>query len=177
MGLIGMSERASKSGRRSLSKRREELLEELWGGEIDDLNIWNRKEHNGFTTVPRTLNYINRIIDHLAGAGSPVSQTYLSLWCRVFDEGFVEIRDKDAIAYESGFNGQRAVTTWISRMKKLRELGLIRTKAGTSGEFHYVLMLNPLSVIKESYKSNGWVKDERYNALFSRMQEVGAKWE
>ncbi|MCP5767825.1 hypothetical protein NL347_26725, partial [Klebsiella pneumoniae] len=84
-----MSERAKRSGRRSLSKRREELLEELWGEELDDLNIWNRAEHKGFTTVPRTLNYINRIIDHLAGTGSPVSQTYLSLWCRVFDEGFV----------------------------------------------------------------------------------------
>jgi len=172
-----MSERAKKSGRRSLSKRREELLDELWGQELEDLNIWNRKEHDGFTTIPRTLNYINRIIDHLAGSGSPVSQTYLSLWCRVFDEGFVEIRDKDSIAYESGFNGQRSVTTWITRMKKLRELGLIKSKAGTSGEFHYVLMINPLSVIKNTYESNGWVKDERYNALFSRMQEVGAKWE
>ncbi|MDF3783758.1 hypothetical protein P3S16_24285, partial [Enterobacter hormaechei] len=74
-------------------------------------------------------------------------------------------------------NGQRAVTTWMSRMKKLRELGLIKTKAGTSGEFHYVLMLNPLSIIKSHYESNGMSKDERYNALFSRMQEVGAKWE
>lgn len=172
-----MSERAKKSGRRSLSKRREELLEELWGDEIEGLNIWNRAEHKGFTTVPRTLNYINRIIDHLAGTGSPVSQTYLSLWCRVFDEGFVEIRDKDSIAYESGFNGQRAVTTWMSRMKKLRDLGLIKTKVGTSGEFHYVLMLNPLHVIKMHYESNDMNKDERYNALFSRMQEVGAKWE
>ncbi|MXE70797.1 hypothetical protein FQ026_23100, partial [Escherichia coli] len=94
----------------SLSKRTENLIKELWGDELSELNIWNRKEHDGFTTIPRTLNYINRIIDHLAGTGSPVSQTYLSLWCRVFDEGFVEIRDKDALAFESGFSGQRAVT-------------------------------------------------------------------
>ena len=62
-------------------------------------------------------------------------------------------------------------------MKKLRDIGLISTRPGTSGEFHYIIMLNPLSVIKEKYESNGWPKDERYNALFSRMQEVGAEWE
>lgn len=172
-----MSEKAKRVGRRSLSKRRENLIQELWGDELEDLSIWNRKEHNGFTTIPRTLNYINRIIDHLAGAGSPVSQTYLTLWCRVFDEGFVEVRDKDSLAFESGFSGQRAVTTWLGRMKKLRDLGFISTRPGTSGEFHYVIMLNPLSVIKGAYESNGWAKDERYNALFSRMQEVGAEWE
>ncbi|XJI55116.1 hypothetical protein AB2F75_24300 (plasmid) [Escherichia coli] len=62
-------------------------------------------------------------------------------------------------------------------MKKLRDLGLISTRPGTSGEFHYVIMINPLHMIKKTYESEGWVKDERYNALFSRMQEVGADWE
>ncbi|WP_426880304.1 hypothetical protein [Serratia bockelmannii] len=104
-----------------------------------------------------------------------MSQTYLALWCRVFDEGFVEVRDKEAVAYESGFSGQRAVTTWSGRMKKLKELGFILTKPGTSGEFQYVIILNPLPVIKEIYESKE--KDERYNALVGRMQEVGAKWE
>jgi len=172
-----MSEKAKKVGRRSLSKRRENLIKELWGDELPLLKIWNRKEHDGFTTIPRTLNYINRIIDNLSGVGSPVSQTYLSLWCRVFDEGFVEIRDKDSLAFESGFTGQRAVTTWLGRMKKLRDLGLISTRPGTSGEFHYVIMINPLYVIKTHYESVGNAKDERFNALFSRMQEVGADWE
>ncbi len=48
---------------------------------------------------------------------SEKAKRYLALWCRVFDEGFVEIRDKEAFAYESGFSGQRAVTTWSGRMK------------------------------------------------------------
>ncbi|MDO1762416.1 hypothetical protein Q2336_25140, partial [Escherichia coli] len=61
------------------------------------------------------------------------------------------------------------------RMRKLRDLGFITTKPGTSGEFQYVILLNPLTVIKELYE--GKEKDERYNALVGRMQEVGAKWE
>lgn len=169
------SERGKKSGRRTLGAKRKTLLTELWGDELDGLSIWNRLEHDGFTTIPRTLTYISRILDFLGGTGSPLSQTYLALWCRVFDEGFVEIRDKDGFAYEAGFSGQRAVTTWTGRMKKLRELGFITTKPGTSGEFQYVILLNPLSVIKELYE--GKDKDERYNALVGRMQEVGAKWE
>ncbi|EKK1359558.1 hypothetical protein PL528_004622 [Salmonella enterica] len=169
------SERAKKSGRRTLSAKRKTLLEELWGDELEQLKVWNRHEHDGYTTVPRTLTYISRILDYLGGTGLPLSQTYLALWCRVFDEGFVEIRDKDGFAYEAGFSGQRAVTTWTGRMRKLRDLGFITTKPGTSGEFQYVILLNPLTVIKELYE--GKEKDERYNALVGRMQEVGAKWE
>ncbi|HFO3084662.1 TPA: hypothetical protein ACHJIY_005121, partial [Klebsiella pneumoniae] len=100
------SERAKKSGRRTLSAKRKTLLEELWGDELEQLKVWNRHEHDGYTTVPRTLTYISRILDYLGGTGLPLSQTYLALWCRVFDEGFVEIRDKDGFAYEAGFSGQ-----------------------------------------------------------------------
>ena len=61
------------------------------------------------------------------------------------------------------------------RIKKLKELGFILTKPGTSGEFQYVIILNPFPVIKNIYENKE--KDERYNALVGRMQEVGAKWE
>ncbi|WP_072081187.1 hypothetical protein [Yersinia aleksiciae] len=170
-----VTEKAKRAGRKSLVSKRKDLLQGLWGGELDELKIWNRHDHDGYTTVPRTLTYINRILDYLAGTGSPLSQTYLSLWCRVFDEGFIEIRDKESFAYESGFSGQRAVSTWTVRMRKLKELGFITTKPGASGEFQYVLLLNPLSVIQKIYENKD--KDERYNALLGRMQEVGAKWE
>ena len=51
------SERAKKSGRRTLSAKRKTLLEELWGDELEQLKVWNRHEHDGYTTVPRTLTY------------------------------------------------------------------------------------------------------------------------
>ncbi|MEY0647575.1 hypothetical protein [Providencia manganoxydans] len=50
-----MSEKAKKAGRRSLAQRRDILINELWGDDLDDLNVWNRKIHDGFTTIPRTL--------------------------------------------------------------------------------------------------------------------------
>ena len=38
-------------------------------------------------------------------------------------------------------------------MKKLKELGFILTKPGTSGEFQYVIILNPFPVIKNIYEN------------------------
>ena len=67
------------------------------------------------------------------------------------------------------------VSTWTSRMKKLRDLGFISTKKTFRGEFQYVLLLNPFVTIKKIYEDKP--QDERYIALVERMLEVGAKWE
>lgn len=172
-----MSERSKKAGAATLASKRDELKEALWGEELDDLKIWNRKEHNGWTTAPRTMPQIFRIIDKLAGSGTPVSSTYFSLWCNVHDEGFLEIKDPIRFSFESGFSGSRATTTWISRMRKLESLGFISSKKGTS-EFSYVLIINPFVVIHGLYnKKGGCKKDELYNALVTRMLEVGASFD
>ena len=171
-----MSEKSEKAGEAKKLKRLEALKEELWGEELKELPLWNRKRHVGFTTVPRTLPYICRILDELSGKkGQPLSQVYLALWFRSFDNELLELKDKDSLAYESGFSGERAITTWLSRMRQLKELGFISAKPGTSGEFHNVLILNPLAVIKKIYEEKQ--HDERYNSLASRMSEVKATWE
>lgn len=169
-----MSEKSKKAGRKTLIAKREELINSLWGTERQD--SWNRHEHNGWATIPRTMPHICRILDNLSGSGSPLSQTYLALWFRVHDEGFVEVKDKESLAYESGFTGQRAVTTWTGRMRKLKEFGFIDSKKGTSGEFQYVLISNPLSVVKGIYESAEKGKDERFNTLAARLIEVGGVW-
>lgn len=173
-GLYDITKNRKKQ-KKKLDERRKDLINELWGDELKTFNLWNRLEHDGFSTIPRTLPHIIRIIDALSGAGTPLGSTYVSLWCRVSDEGFVEIKDKDILAYEAGFGGQRAGTTWQGRMKKLSDLGFISAKPGLKGDFQYVLILNPLSVIKQIYGK--MTKDSRYHALFERMQEVGAEWD
>ncbi|WP_420007107.1 hypothetical protein, partial [Vibrio cholerae] len=101
--------------------------------------------------------------------------TYLALWCNVFDENFLEIKEKRRYAFESGFSGERAVTTWTNRMRKLENLGFIEAREGIEGEFSYVLLINPLEVIKNIYTEKP--KDEMYNALITRMSDVGAKFD
>jgi hypothetical protein len=170
-----MSVKSAKTGASKLREKREKLKIDLWGDELDTLKVWDRKKHNGFTTIPRVIPQLNRIMDKYSGKGKPVSSTYLSLWCNVFDEGLIEIKEKNRFAFESGFSSERAVTTWKSRMRELEKLKFISSKNGANGEFSYVLILNPLNAAKALY--NEGVKDELYNALLGRMSDVGATFD
>jgi len=111
-------------------------------------------------------------MDQMSGKGFPLFGTYFSLWCRVFDEGFVEVRSEEELAFESGFTGTRGVVTWRSRMRKLEGLGFISTRPGLMGDFQYVLLLNPIHVIFRHYQATP--PDVAYNALLARLAEVGA---
>ncbi|MEL4382663.1 hypothetical protein AAEI00_20445 [Shewanella algae] len=170
------SKKSKLAGKATQDSRREELLQQKWGEDaLKEIALWDRNEHNGWTTVPRTMPYICHILDKLGDKGKPLAQTYMALWARMTDQSLIEIREKDTLAYESGFSGQRAVHTWTSRMKTLKELGFIDAKRGTCGDYQYTLVLNPLKVIHDLYKDKA--KDEAYEFLEQRMQDVGAGWE
>lgn len=162
-----IEKRASK-----MSKRTLELRSQLWP-DLDESLLWKRTVAKGFTTIPRTFPHMLDIMDDLAGKGTPVSKVYLSLWCRVFDEGMLELKSYDDMAFEAGFSGQRAITTWKQRMSLLVKLGFILVEKGTRGEFDYVLILNPYPVIKQLYENNQ-IQKQKYITLFARTQEVGA---
>jgi hypothetical protein len=156
---------------RGIADRRKRLRDNLWP-DLDEDALWLRKNRVGFTTIPRTITLIGRILDQMSGKGSPVSGTYLTLWCWVFDEGFVEIRTPRELAYESGFAGPRAEATWRTRMRKLEELGIISVKAGLAGDFHYVLMYDPIKEIQRLYESRS--QDLAFQSLMHRLIQIGA---
>ncbi|WP_221624395.1 hypothetical protein [Burkholderia cenocepacia] len=156
---------------RGIADRRKRLRDNLWP-DLDEDDLWLRKNRVGFTTIPRTITLIGRILDQMSGKGAPVMGAYLTLWCWVFDEGFVEIRTPRELAYESGFAGPRAEATWRTRMRKLEELGIISIKAGLAGDFQYVLMYDPIKVIKKLYESRP--QDIAYQSLMNRLIHIGA---
>ncbi|MDO6842080.1 hypothetical protein Q4602_21595 [Paraglaciecola chathamensis] len=153
-------------------KKKLALRDQLWGKLSEEL-LWERNSHDGYTTIPRTLPIMFQIMDDLADKGRPISSTYFTLWARVFDESYIEIKSCDDLAFESGFSGQRAVSTWKQRMKKLVELGFIDAKSGGTNEFSYVLIFNPYNVIKK-FNELSEVQEGKYNALFARALDVGA---
>jgi hypothetical protein len=157
--------------RKKASERRKDLRQRLWPDVLDE-ELWIRTQKTGFTTIPRTMPLLMRIMDTLAGKGTPVSMPYLALWCWTFDEALVEIRHPKQFAYESGFSGPRAESLWKSRMRKLEEIGLIRAKPGLSGDYHYILLLNPILVIERHYI--GRTNDIAFSSLLGRLTEVGA---
>jgi hypothetical protein len=145
----------------------------LWP-KLNENVVWNWKESDGFATIPRTLPYFYKIMDDLSKS-KPVSSTYFALWSRLWDpSGLIKINNSLMLALESGFSGQRAVTTWRSRMKILEKLGFIKTKPLGLEPYGYVLLVNPYYVVKKLHDSNKYTDEGWYNALWERAEEIKA---
>ncbi len=113
------------------------------------------------------------IADDLSGKGFPVGQTYLEMWCRLFDECFLTLNRPEELAFHSGFFGQRAVRIWRDRVRRLQALNFIDVKSEPLGEFSYALFWNPYHVIREHYNA-GRVQEAKWRALQVRANEIGA---
>ncbi len=159
---------------KKIAERQAELQRNVFGV-INPGHIWHRKRASGFTTIPRTMPLLGAIMDGLAGKGKPVATTYLELWCRSNDDGFITLSKQAETAFASGFTGQRGVSTWKERVRLLERLWFITTKPGVSGNLHYVQLWNPYLAVKfhRNKQTDGFLED-RYNALLERALEIGA---
>ena len=155
-----------------MSNKRLKLRQQHWPDITDD-DLWLRSETKGFTTIPRGISLIMRIMDSLS-LQKPLSNTYITLWCYAFDEMTITIQKPRQMALESGFTGQRAENTWRERMKRLEELGFIRSTEGVTGDFHYVLLLSPYVTVKKLFENEKYdVPTVLYNTLIDRVDEIG----
>jgi hypothetical protein len=134
--------------------------------------VWRRGSNNGFTTLPRSLPIAMQAVDALT-KGKPAGHTLFCLWARSPDHPLIVIENQTTFAGEAGFTGARAVDTWRRRMKILKQHRFIDTKPGTSGEFHYVLLLNP-NVAVENMRQQKIIQDELYGRFIDRVAEIGA---
>ena len=146
--------------------------------DLDQSRVWNIKDTQktkGYSSIPRTMPLIGAIADLLAGKGKPVASTYLELWCRSDEQCFVIANKHSEIAFASGFSGERGVSTWKQRIRKLEALGFISIKPGAAGNIHYVQIWNPYLVIRDhaAAKTDGF-SEKHYHALLERYHDIGA---
>lgn len=134
--------------------------------------LWHRSKNDGYTTVPRTLPLAMQAVDAQT-KGQPAGHTLFCLWARAPDASMLVIESPTVYAFEAGFSGARAVDTWRRRMKQLVDLNFIKAKPGVSGDFHYVLLLNP-NVAVESLRRERKVQDELYFRFIDRVIDIGA---
>jgi hypothetical protein len=165
MTKVQQEKRKSKAQEKTLR-----LREEFWP-ELKENDVWDRKKQNGYTTVPRTMPLLMAIIDSLS-KNQPAGQAYFVLWCHVFDESVLTIENPEIFASETGFSGERKLSTWKQRMKTLQELGFIDAKKGGSGDYHYVLIPNPHVVVR---KLKNRIPESLYRQLYDRAFDIGAK--
>lgn len=157
---------------KKIAQQKLAIRNSIWP-DLDENKLWRRLKSDGWLSVPRAFPLLLRILDMLAPKGKPVSQTYLDLWCRTYDDSFVIVSKPREMAYYAGFSGERAQHTWANRIQILEELGFIDVKSGVHGRINYILILNPYQVINKHYAA-GHVKADAYNALRERAIEIGA---
>ena len=156
----------------AIAKKQLALRDHLWP--VAASVVWDRKAHKGFTTIPKTMPLILRIMDEMT-KGAPVSSTYMTLWCSTWDNGFVQVIKPSEMAFASGFGGQRGEHTWAARMKKLEELHFISLKAGKAGPMTHALIHNPHLVLRWHHdnKTPG-LMESSFNSLVALALDVGA---
>lgn len=161
------------SAAKKISKGQEKanaLRESCWP-DLNPEKVWNRKLHDGFATIPRTMPLIMNVIDVLT-KNKPAGRVYFVLWCRTFDQAFLVIDNPVTLADEAGFTGERALSTWKDRMRALVDLGFIDAKEGPTGAFHYVLLLNPHKAV---WPLQNKIQEGMFRQLQVRAIEIGAK--
>jgi hypothetical protein len=156
----------------AIAKKQQALRDLHWPNM--EVWLWNRKAHRGFTTIPKTMPIILKIMDEMT-KGAPVSSTYLTLWCNTWDNNFVVLNKPGDLAHASGFGGQRGEHTWATRIKKLQELEFIDVAAGRSGPLGHAIIWNPHYILRWHHhiKTPG-LTAASYNALIETALEVGA---
>ena len=162
--MVATAKRISKGKERALQMRAEN-----WP-EVPSEHLWNRTSHDGYTTIPRTLALVMTIIDNLT-KNQPAGRTYFGLWCRTYDESVVIIENPMSLAFEAGFTGERALTTWRQRMQSLLDLGFIDARPGSSGPFHYVLLFNPHWSV---WRHKPLIQSQTFSQLLDRALDIGA---
>jgi len=156
---------------RRLSARRLALRNKLWPDATRV--VWSRHDAKGFTTIPRTLPLIMRLIADLTPKGD-ASRVYLDLWFRAFDEGLVTVHDEIEMAYACGYDGPRAARTWREHIQTLADLGFIRVKQLGNREVGHVLLLDPLTAAARLH-TKGHVSEAWWNSFVTRADEIGAE--
>ena len=163
--LVAQAKRISKAVERALRVRATH-----WPNVAEE-ELWHRKRCDGYTSIPRTLPILMSIIDSQT-KNQPAGRTYFGVWARAFDESVVIIENPMSLAFEAGFSGERAVTTWRQRMQALKTMGFIDACKGSWGNFHFVLLRNPHKVV---WKLKSKIQPQLFMQLEDRAIEIGAK--
>lgn len=154
-----------------IDQRRRALRDDLWPDAAE--TIWSREHgEKGWTTMPRTLALVCGLTKDLTPKGDP-GRTYLDLWTRTRDDGFVEVDDEQEFAASAGYaENSRNVRTWRGHMETLEALGFLRVKPKPTRKFGFILLVHPHDVVVR-LRGAGRVND-RWWALFqARVHDTG----
>ncbi len=134
-------------------RKRRTLRNELWPDA--EKVVFHAGQGLGYCkAVPRVVPLVCVLADHLKDRPGDLTSTYVDLWLRTHNDGFVDVEDEYECAASAGFLGGRALWSWRERIRTLERLGLIRIKAEGHRDIAYILVLDPEVTVEKLVKTH-----------------------
>ena len=151
---------------------RASMLQELIPG--GDALVWPRAGEGGWFQGPRSLPLILAVLNTKEFRGNvDIASTYLALLAENWGEGIVEIKGESDAAMLAGFRADaRGLRGWRDRMRRLKELELIRIFPRGSQAIGYVVLMHPHDVLKR-LRDKGKIDDGMWILYQSKLREAG----
>ena len=143
---------------------------------IKDANVWNSGS-GGWASVPRPAGLIATLVVKEAyrnrfGGSSAAGVTYMTLWLHWQGHGMSRIESEADAALESGYGGERGITTFRRHLRTLKDLGFVDYVEESRGRVKWVALLNPYQVVKKLMEG-GHVSKATYSAVTERADAIG----
>lgn len=148
-----------------------EKRDELW----PDAPVVVSNATCGVSRTPRVVPLVAALVDSLSDAKERAGRLYVALWAHE-EDGLVEVNDPEQIAFEAGYWTNRASRTFAERVTQLEGMGFVRQQGDGIRACGFILMLDPLSVVRRIVTSDpGRVPPRWLKVLDRRCRELGVR--
>jgi hypothetical protein len=143
---------------------------------IKNTQVWS-SQSGGWASVPRSAGLISTLVIKEAyrnrfNGSSAAGVTYMTLWLHFQGHGMSRIESEADAALESGYGGERGITTFRRHLRTLKDLGFVDYLEESRGRVKWVALLNPYQVVKKLVE-DGHVSKATYSALKERADAIG----
>ena len=165
--------------RKTLTEYAKDIRALHWPSLSDD-QVWS-SETGGFAIVPRTAGMVAKVVIREAhkkmfNTSSAAGTTYMTVWLHSQASGVSRIESEEDAAFESGYGGERGVTTFRRHLRTLKQMGFIDFIEESRGRVKWVLIFNPYQVVKKLH-DEGHLDKQTFRAVSERAMGIGVSHE
>jgi len=147
---------------------------------VTDAQVWS-SEAGGFAIMPRTAGMVAEVVIREAHkkmfkTSSAAGITYMTVWLHSQASGVARIDSEEDAAFESGYGGERGVTTFRRHMRTLKTMGFIDFVEESRGRVKWILIFNPYQVVRKLHE-DGHLETQTFRAVTERAMGIGVSHE
>ncbi|WP_342619570.1 hypothetical protein [Rhodoferax sp. GW822-FHT02A01] len=165
--------------RKTLAEWAKDIRALHWAA-IADEQVWS-SAGGGWTAMPRAVGLICEVVvkeahKKMFNASSAAGTTYMTLWMHSQASGIARVESEEDAAFESGYGGERGVTTFRRHLRTLKQMGFIDFVEESRGRVKWVLLFNPYQVVKKLHEE-GHLDKQIFRAVSERAMGIGVSHE